>query len=269
MLSPQKLISSVFDIKLSLGISYGGSINDLWTNTTNYFVQATEKEANKHITVNGFCEFVFPVYRNFSLSVGAGYISKGLKGSRGIFAFPNTSIFTGDFVSTPEFHFQSFPVLFTAMWTYLVMLEARVYILGGIGYYFSKFNIFNHHITYNLQDPHSTLSYFPTNYRGSSNSIGYHGGAGFEIDIERNIFFFIESLYRRVDFKKFTNELGIDKESPVHAIIKEQLGESAAESTFLHYINWGGDEEWGDIYYSISNIILSEFIIRVGFRIGF
>ena len=269
MLSPQKLISSVFYIKLSLGISYGGYINDLYTNTTNYFIQATEKEANKHITVNGFCEFVFPVYRNFSLSVGAGYISKALKGSRGIFAFPDTGAITGDFVSTPELHFQSFPVLFTAQLAYPVLLKAQVYILGGVGFYFSKFSIYNHHITYNLQGPLSSLSYFPTNYRGNVNSIGYHAGAGFELDIERNVFFFIEALYRRVNFKKFTKDLGIDEESPAYAMLKEQLGESAAESIFLHFINMGGDEDWGDIYYTISNIVLSEFIIRAGFRIGF
>lgn len=269
MLSPQKLISSVFYIKLSLGISYGGYINDLWTNTTNYFIQATEKEANKHIPVNGFCEFVFPVYRNFSLSVGAGYISKALKGSRGIFAFPDTGDFTGNFVSIPEFHFQSFPVLFTALWTYQVQLEARICILGGIGYYFGKFDIYKHDITYNLQDSLSTLNYFPASYSGNANSIGYHAGAGFEMDIERNVFFFIESLYRRVNFKKFTKDFGVDKESPAYAIIKEQIGESAAESIFLHFINLGGDEDWGDIYYTISNIVLSEFIIRAGFRIGF
>lgn len=267
--SPPKLISSVFYIKLSLGLSYGGNINDLWTNTTNYFIQGTEKDAKKHSTVNGFCEFVFPVHQNFNLSVGAGYISKGLNGSRGIFAFPNTSGFTGDFVITPEFHFQSFPVLFTALWTYPVWLEARLYILGGFGYYFSKFNIYSYNITYNLQDPLSTLNYFPTDFRGKANSIGYHAGAGYEIDIERNVSFFIESFYRRVNFKKFKKDFGIDKESPVYAMIREQLGESATESVFLYFINWGEDEDWGDIIYTISNIVLSEFIIRVGFRIGF
>ncbi len=47
ILSPQKLISSVFYIKLSIGLSYGGNINDLWTTTTNYFIQGTEKESKK------------------------------------------------------------------------------------------------------------------------------------------------------------------------------------------------------------------------------
>ncbi len=81
--------------------------------------------------------------------------------------------------------------------------------------------------------------------------------------------FFIESLYRRVNFKKFIKDFGIDRESPAYAIIREQIGESATESIFLRYVNLGGDEDWGDIYYSITNIVLSEFIIRAGFRIGF
>jgi hypothetical protein len=47
------------------------------------------------------------------------------------------------------------------------------------------------------------------------------------------------------------------------------LGDSAAESTFLYYYNWGGDEEWGDIIYSINNILLSEIILRMGIRVKF
>jgi len=269
VLSPQKLLSNVFSIKLGMGLSYGGHVNDIWTTTTDYFIQGTDKDVKRFSTVQMFVEIVFPVSRNFSLSVGAGNFSKTLKGTKGIFTLPDSSEVSGDFFSTPEFHFQSIPVLVTAAWSYSVWPEAQVYVLGGVGYYFSKFNIYNHNITYNLQEPSSMLNYFPLDYRGSADSWGYHGGAGFEVNMGGNFFFFIESVYRSVKFKKLKNIFAIDKRSDAYDIVKEQLGESAAESTFIYFINWGGDENWGDIVYSINNIFLSEIIFRAGLRIRF
>ena len=269
VLNPQNLISDKFSIKLGVGLSYGGRINDLWTTTTNYFIQGTEKEVKKFSTVQKFIEIVFPVYRNFSLSVGVGHFSKILSGTKGLFTLPDTSGLTGDFFSTPEFHFQSLPVFATAAWTYPVWSGAYVYVLGGIGYYFSKFNIYNHDFTYNLQEPSSTLNYFPLDYHGRTGSMGYHGGAGFEVYIGENYFFFIESVYRSVKFKKFESNFAIDEESASYDIVKEKLGESAAESTFLYFINLGGEKIWGDIVYSINDIFLTEIIFQAGLRIRF
>lgn len=269
VLSPQKLMSNVFSIKLGIGISYGGHVNDIWTTTTNYFIQGTDKDVKKFSTVQMFVEIVFPVYRNFTLSVGAGKFSKVLSGTKGLFTLPASSDMSGDFFSTPEFHFQSIPVLVTATWSYTVWPETQVYVLGGVGYYFSKFNIYNHNITYNLQEPSSTSIYFPLDYRGSTDSWGYHGGAGFEVNMGKNFFFFVESVYRSVKFKKLESIFAIDERSDAYDIIKEKLGESVAESTFLYFINWSGDENWGDIVYSVNNIFLSEIIFRAGLRIRF
>ena len=256
-------------LKLSLGLSHGGYVNDIWTTTTQYFIQGTDKDVKKFSTVQLLGEIVFPVSRNFSLSVGAGNFSKTLRGSKGLFTLPNSSDVSGDFFSTPEFHFKSIPVLVTAQWTYTVWLEAQVYVLGGIGYYFSKFNIYNHDITYNLQEPPSTKIYFPLDYRGSADSWGYHGGVGFEVPLDATFLFFIESVYRRVKFKKLENIFAVDERSEAYDIIKERLGETVAESTFLYFINWGGDENWGDIVYSISHIFLSELIFQAGLKIKF
>lgn len=269
VLSPQNLVSNVVSIKFGMGLSYGGRINDIWTTTTDYFIQGTEREGKNLSTVQAFFEIVFPVFHNFSLSVGTGHFSKILSGTKGIFTLPDSSEVTGDFFSTPEFHFQSIPVLITAQWAYSVWYEAQVYVLGGIGYYFSKFNIYDHIITYNLQEPHSTLNYYAQDYRGRTNSFGYHGGVGFEVLMDNTFLFFIESVYRSVKFKKLESILPIDRQSPAYNIIKEKLGESVAESTFLHFANWGGDEIWGDIIYSINNIFLSEFIFQAGLKIRF
>ena len=176
---------------------------------------------------------------------------------------------SGDFFSTPEFHFQSIPVLVTATWTYSFWPETHVYVLGGIGYYFSKFNIYDHDFTYNLQEPDLTLNYFPLDYHGRAYSMGFHGGAGFDVYMGNNFFIFIASVYRSVKFKKFESIFAIDRRSKAYNIVKEQLGESVAESTFLYFINMGGDEVWGDIIYSINNIFLSELIFRAGLRIKF
>lgn len=268
-LSPQKLISEKFSIKLGAGLSFGGRIDDLWSTTTDYFIQEIDKDVKKFSTVQIFAEIVFPVYQNFSLSVGAGKFSKILKGTKGVFTMPASSAFSGDFFSTPEIHFQSIPILVTATWSYTVWPESKVYILGGVGYYFSKFNIYGHNISYNFQNPEETLNYFPLDYRGRANSLGFHGGVGFDVYAGNNFFFFVESVYRHVKFKKFESIFTIDSRSRAYDIVKEQLGESVAESTFLHFLNWGGDEVWGDIVYSIRNIFLSEFIFQAGLKIKF
>ena len=269
VLSPQKLLSDVFSIKLGIGLSHGGRINDLWSTTTGYFVQGTEKDVKNFSTVQKFFKIVFPVYQNFSLSVGAGHFSKTLSGTKGIFTLPDSSDMSGDFNSFPEFHFQSIPVLVTVQWAYTVWPEAQVYVLGGIGYYFSKFNIYNHEMTYNPQELHSAINYFPLDYRGRTDSIGYHGGAGFDVYMGNNCFFFIESVYHRVKFKEIESVFTIDRRSDAFDIVTERLGESVAKSTFLYFINWGGDEILGDIVYSINNIFLSEIIFQAGLRIRF
>ena len=106
-------------------------------------------------------------------------------------------------------------------------------------------------------------------YRGRAGSIGYHGGAGFEVSMDNTFLFFIESVYRSVKFKKLESIFAIDERSDAYDIIKEKLGESVAESTFLYFINWSGDEIWGDIIYTINTIFLSEIIFRAGLRIRF
>ncbi len=258
-------MSEKFSIKLGAGLSRGGHVNDLWTTTTNYFIQGTDEDVKKFSTIQMFVDIVFPVYQNFSLSVGAGNFSKILRGTKGLFFLPDSSDVSGDFFSTPEFHFKSTPVLVTAQWTYTVWREAQVYVLGGVGYYFSKFNIYNHNITYDLQEPYSTLNYFPLDYRGRTDSWGFHGGAGFEVNAGNNLFFFIESVYRSVKFKKLESVFAIDSRAErAYDLIKEQLGDDVPESTFLYFINWGGDENWGDIVYLINNIFLSEIIFRAG-----
>ncbi|MFC2161370.1 hypothetical protein ACFLRX_06940 [Acidobacteriota bacterium] len=268
-LSPQNLISEKFSIKIGAGLSFGGTISDLWSTTTEYFIQRIDKDVKKFSTTQIFAEIVFPVYQNFSLSVGAGNFSKILKGTKGVFTLPPSSEFSGDFFSTPEIHFQSIPILVTATWSYTVWPESKVYILGGVGYYISELNIYDHLISYDFQDPSKTLNYFPLDYHGRTSSLGYHGGVGFDVYTGNNFFFFVESVYRSVKFKKFESIFTIDSRSRAYDIVKEQLGESVAESTFLHFLNWGGDEIWGEIFYSINNIFLSEIIFQAGLRIRF
>lgn len=269
VLSPQNLVSNVVSIKFSMGLSYGGRINDIWTPTTDYFIQGTEREGKNLYTIQKFVEIVFPVFHNFSLSVGVGHFSKILSGTKGIFTLPNSSDVSGDFFSTPEFHFQSIPVLITSQWAYPVWAEAQVYVFGGIGYYFSKFNIYNHNLTYSFQEPNSILNYYAQDYRGRTDSLGYHGGVGFEVSMDNTFLFFIETVYRSVKFKKLESIFPVDERSDAYNFIKENLGESVVESTFLHFANWSGKEIYGDIIYSINNIFLSELIFQAGLRIKF
>ena len=58
-LSPNHLVSSVFSIKVGMGLSFGGRISDIWTTTTDYFIQETEKEIE-----NFLISFSFSFSRN-------------------------------------------------------------------------------------------------------------------------------------------------------------------------------------------------------------
>lgn len=256
LLSPLKLFSNTdtVSIKLSLGLSRGGYIDDKWAPSTDYFIQGTDVDVKKYNSVQKSIEIFFPVFRNFSLSVGVGHFSKLMRATKGIFTLPSSSELSGDFFSSPEIHFESIPILITAKWTYTVWPEAFVYVFGGFGYYFSKFNIYKHDMTYNLQQPYATLNYFPLDYHGRTESLGYHGGTGFEIYAGSSIFFFIETVYRRVVF---------------NTIERTSDGEKGEGLIFLYFSNLGGEEIWGDIAYRINSIVLSEIILQAGVRINF
>jgi opacity protein-like surface antigen len=266
---PQKLAASFFTIKPNIGISYGGSISDTWTTTSNYFNYRAEKNVDKSFTVNGSFELVFSLFRNFSLSAGGGYISKGMNGTRGVFSFPGTTDLRGDFFATPQYNFKAFFGILSAQWTFPVFRESNVYILGGLGYYFAKFDNNDKHIYYSNRFSDIEVYYFPIAFNGRSNSVGYHAGAGIEVELDSNVFFYFESRYRRVNFKDI--DISFDKtgDSTYHTFIRNKLGDEAAESVFIYYLDTGPNKEWGDLVYSINNLLLSEIVLSIGMRIGF
>lgn len=266
---PQKLTANFFSIKPSAGISYGGKIMDRWSLTSDYFNFRPEDNIDKSATVNITFELVFSLFENFSISVGAGYISKGINGRTAVFSFPDTADPGGDFYSSPQFHFKSIFGLLSAQWTFPLSREANGYILGGIGYYSSQFNNYDKNIYYSSRYSDFSLYFFPIAFKARSNSIGYHGGAGAEVELDMNVFFFVEGLYRRVNFKDLIKSNGESGESPYQEYIDGILGEEKAESVFLFYRNTGPEAQWGDLFYSIDNILLSEIVIRIGMRISF
>lgn len=267
---PLNLESRQIFIKLAAGISLREDVHDSWHPTTSYYdYGATKGEKTYPPSFNFFLELGYQLNPNISFSLGAGSFSNGLCGSTGQFKHPATSDFSGDFSYSPEFNLVVYPLYLTVTYSYPVFLSARLNVLGGVGYYFGKVNCISENQESEAPGPLFEWSYFHWKYRGTTNTIGYHAGVGFEIDLSMKTFFFAEALYRSVGFNKF--EITSSNVSPSSPIAKEiGTGEGlGGSSTFFYAQRKSGDEVLGDIDYRISEFDCSGFVFRSGIKFRF
>jgi hypothetical protein len=237
--------------------------------TTNFYdlhISSGEKTA---MPLDVTIEIVYKFGPNFGLSFGTGYISKGISGTLGRFSFPKGSGPSGDFSSNPLIDSRLYPVYLSAIWSYPVMLEGEIYILGGLGYYFGRIKCLDAYLQYNLQESENQWGYFDWKYKSNFNSLGYHGGIGFEYEVSNKTSLFIKAIYRIVNIRKF-NSIHTDvEESRIFDILGDEIKGLAGKSTFLYAQRFGGEEAWGDIVYRITNLNYSGISLRLGFKFQF
>jgi opacity protein-like surface antigen len=214
-------------------------------------------------------ELVYKINSNFGISIGTGYISKGLSGSQARFLFAPGGSVGGDFVFNPLFRSDLYPLYLSAVWCYPIMLEGEIFVLGGVGYYFGRISCISYDSEHNLHDPENSWNYLPWLYKSDINSLGYHGGIGLEYDVSNRSSLFIEAIYRLVNIKNLDSVNRDVEASGIFDLLGDEIKGLGAKSTFMYIQRFGGEEAWGDILYQISNLSFSGVSFRVGYKFRF
>jgi hypothetical protein len=214
-------------------------------------------------------ELVYKINSNFGISLGTGYISKGLSGSLGRFSIPQGSSIGGDFAYTPLFRSDLYPLYLSAVWCYPIMLDGEIFVLGGVGYYFGRISCISYDSEHNIHDLQNSWNYLPWLYKSDIQSLGYHGGIGFEYDVSNRSSLFIEAIYRLVNIKNLDSVNRDVEASGIFDLLGDEIKGLGAKSTFMFIQRFGGEEAWGDIVYQISNLNFSGFSFRVGYKFKF
>jgi hypothetical protein len=269
LLSPLNLEAGHFKFKLGLGFSSYGKIEDTWVMTSNFYDFHLSSGEKTGMPLDASIDLVYQFNPNFGLSIGTGYISGGISGSLGRFSFPQGNNLGGDFAYNPLLNSQLFPIVLSAIWSYPVMLEGEIHVLGGLGFYFGKISCVQINFESNLHDPEHRWSYFNWTYKSRFNSLGFHGGIGFDYAVSNQFDIYIEALYRIVNIRDFNSLNRASGASSIFYYLGDEIIRLGDKSTFLYAQRFGGEEGWGDIDYRISNLNFSGISLRLGFMFKF
>lgn len=269
LLCPVNLESSQFRIKLGLGFSSGGKIKDTWLMNADFYDLRLSSGEKTSMPLDVSMELVYQINPNFGFSVGIGYLSRGISGSLGRFSFPEGSSLSGDFAFNPYFNSKLYPVYVSAIWSYPVMLEGEIFILGGLGYYFGEISCLSANLDYNLHDPENQWNYFDWKYKSNLNALGYHGGVGFEYEVSNQSALFIAVIFRIVNTGKFNSTNKDVDASGIFDLLGDEIKGLADRSTFFYAQRFGGEQAWGDIDYRVTNLSFSGISLRLGCRFKF
>ena len=267
--SPANLESNQLELKLGLGFSSYGKIEDTWVMTTSFYDLHLSKGEKTGLPLDASIELVYQFNANFGLSIGTGYISKGISGSLGRFSIPRGSSLGGDFAYNPLFSSDLYPLYLSAIWSYPIMLNGEIFVLGGLAYYYGKISCVSTYVEHNLNDPGNLWNYSYWLYKSNFNSLGYHAGIGFEYDVSNRSSLFVEAIYRILNIRNFDSVSKIDEASGIFDILGDEIQKLEGKSTFMYVQRFGGEEAWGDIFYRISNLNFSGLSFRVGVKFKF
>jgi len=250
-LFPLNLQGSKFYVKIAFGIASGGNVDDILLTQTEYsdYISMGE-EKRPDLGQDIYLEFIYQVNPYLSFSVGNGYTSKMLKGKTAQFTPPASSKFEGDYTLSPRFSFEAIPIYFSAIFTFPVRPSIRINFTGGVGYYFGTFESKSEWRT-NLPG-FSTWEYRSWNFKGKANTIGYHLGAGFDLDLSLNLYLTVDALYRVVNFNNI-----------------ESSGEMGVDTTLVFIKFYEGEEPTADLDYRVSRASLTGPSFRVGLKVQF
>ncbi len=270
LLNPIILASKQLYVKMSLGVSTGGDITDSWhldSQLYDYTLSPGEKaESGMDLAL----EAIFNLNPNFGLSLGTGLISRSMSGRPSHFIPFGQDEPVDSFDLSPKLSSNMTPVYLTAVLSIPMKSLFQVNFFGGIGYYFGHVKGTKIVELYEEADnPSMIANRLLWKYESSVNGLGYHAGAGIDIDLRGDMNFFVEGLYRAVDFEEFnTSVLKVTNAAPANAagVIGENLGE---ETTLFYAQKVFAVEEEKNIDYRISRLDVSGFSVRVGIKFGF
>ncbi len=270
LLWPLRLESKRLFVKMTFGLSSGGSIIDAWHLNPDFYDYTLYQGEKPNPGTDLALELIYQLHPNIGLSLGTGYVSRRLNGTAGFFIPQGQNEPVENFTLTPELNSDITPIYLTAVLTFPLNPSFRVNFQGGIGYYLSSIRAGEIEENYAADiNPAMIANRLLWRFESKDNAIGFHAGAGVDIALYENIFFLIEALYRFADFKKITTSLQ-DITNEVFASMGPGRGEDLGEdSTFFYAQKIRVVEEEKDMDYRISRIDFSGFSVRVGVKIGF
>ncbi len=270
LLSPVDLVSGQLFVKMSFGISTGGDITDSWHLDSRLYDYTLSQGEKAESGMDLALEAIYYLNQNFGLSLGFGLVSRSMSGRPGHFIPFGQDEPVDSFDLSPKLSSNMTPVYLTAVLSIPMKSLFQVNFFGGIGYYFGYVKGTKIVELYQEADnPSMIANRFLWKHESNVNGLGYHAGAGIDIDLRGDMDIFVEALYRAVDFEEFnTSNRKVASAAPVNAA--GVTGENLGEKTTLFYAQKVfAVEEEKDIDYRISRLNLSGFSVRVGIKFGF
>jgi hypothetical protein len=136
-------------------------------------------------------------------------------------------------------------------------------ILGGGGYYSGNVEIREPNRSVLTENPDYFWYHFTWIMKSNVNTFGFHGGGSFDISVGGGLIISLEALYRSVSFSSFNTEVIQELQT-----YNPPVG-LWSTSTFLYAEQQGGVVEMGDLDYPVTNISLSGFVLKAGFKLRF
>jgi len=130
-------------------------------------------------------EFILNLFGGFGIGVGAGYIKRSNESEMRVYELGSISNFI-------KAEFSAVPVNLNAYYFFPITSFVNIFINGGFSYYFGKMIIFREHY-----EEYPAFSWWEKNEsKIKDQSLGFHGGIGFEFNINSKFGFFIEGKGR-------------------------------------------------------------------------
>jgi len=248
-------------VKMSFGLAYGGNVEGQVVSTTGFFgYQAAEPE-KAGSGMDFTLEFTYQLNPSFGLALGFGFINKSMKSHSGIFT--DDQVMLATFWYEPEFASEIYPITLSGVFTLPMSDSFDLNLLGGVGYYFGNVEVREPNKSVLTDNPDYFGYHFTWIMKSRVNTIGYHAGGGFDISAGGGLIITLEALYRGVSFSNFDT-----------SVIQDLLPFNPPEglwgnSTFLYAEQQGGDVDMGDLDYPVTNISLTGFVFKAGFKLRF
>lgn len=266
---PAKTTAQSLNFSFGLGTILGGGFDDLWQSTTDFYKQSIQPTKKTGTAFEFYLELIFMFNDNFGLAVGGNYLNRSMTGSKGVFRFPESSPLQGNFSYTPELTTSIWPVYASLLYSFPVSYQARLNLTAGIDYYFGRMRCYYDNLDFDFSEKFSGWNYYAHLYETKNmKTMGYHFGIGVELELSESSSFVFEGLYRIAKFKDYSTMVKEDANLP---FIGNQPGGETQEGqkVFLYGQKYGGEEEWGDVIYSVNSLDLNCLSLRGGIKIRF
>lgn len=248
-------------VKMSFGLAYGGKVEGQAGSTTGFFgYQAAEPES-AGFGMDFNLELSYQLHPNFGLALGLGFINKSMNGHTGVFT--DDQVMLATFYYEPEMASEIYPITLSGVITLPLSEGFDFNLLGGVGYYFGSVEVREPNRTVLTENPDFFWPLFTWIMESNVNTIGYHAGGAFDISLGGGLIISLEALYRSATFSNFNTEVISE------LITFEPPTGLWGNSTFLYAENLGEEVEMGDIDYQVSNLSLSGFVLKAGFKLRF